>query len=284
MMEGDGPAQAGLPGGFVTVSVDTDRKADIAAETAAFAEAARIGWEFVRRRNLKGRIAEMAKADVLVFEKGAVRLMRYSFADEVCSLRFHPSTAHLRIMQAKKGAEDVMAKAMRLRQGDKVLDCTMGLGSDAIVAAWTAGVAGRVTALEASRPIYLAVDYGMRAYRADLDVASAIARINRINARYSEYLRGCEDESFDVVYFDPMFERPVSGTPVDSLRTWAVAGMPAREDLENALRVAGRRVVVKVRKGGARKDLESLPGFCVFHSSGAGSVEYVGYEKAGSRV
>ncbi|OQB47544.1 MAG: Ribosomal RNA small subunit methyltransferase J [Firmicutes bacterium ADurb.Bin153] len=282
MTVGAGPVLSGLPEGFVTVSVGLDRKADERAEAAAAAEAASIGWEYVRRKRLAGRLSEVREADVLVFETESVRLIRCSFGKETCSLRFHPSTAPLRIAQAKAGKEDVMVGAMRLRKGDSVLDCTMGLGSDALVAAWTVGESGHVVALEASRPIYLAMDYGMRGYRADADVASAASRIERINEGYSPYLRGCGDGSFDVVYMDPMFARPVPGTPVDSLRTWAVAGMPGHEDLEHALKAARRRVVIKVRKGEAEKDLRALPGFCVFHSSRSGSVEYVGFEKAGS--
>ncbi len=51
-----------------------------------------------------------------------------------------------------------------LRAGDTILDCTLGLGQDALVAALVVGPSGRVVALEKSLALYAVVSEGLNAY------------------------------------------------------------------------------------------------------------------------
>ncbi len=263
---------------FATTSVRSQR---LESGTVGYAigKAAELGLRFVDREGLKDEVAKISCADALVFLEFGVRLDRFVRGEKKASLKFHPSTASLRIQALKAGRGDVMADAMGIRKADSILDCTMGLGADALTAAWAAGDAGGVTALEASRPMFLAIDLGMEAYNANLDVMGAISRVKRLNASYRDFLRACPDSSYDVVYMDPMFQAPVAGTPIDALRAWAVEGVPSGEDLAEAVRVARRRLVVKLRKGERIEELYDMAGFAVFHSSKAGSVHYVGVGK-----
>ena len=59
-----------------------------------------------------------------------------------------------------------------------------------------------------------------------------------------------EDNSFDVVYFDPMFVRPLQkSSGIAGLRAAADYYQPTAEDFNQAKRVAAQRVVVKHGKG-----------------------------------
>ncbi len=67
--------------------------------------------------------------------------------------RWHPGMGGLRakrLLQGERVTGDSFLEAARLRPGDAVLDCTLGLGADALVAAAAVGPGGRVVGLESS--------------------------------------------------------------------------------------------------------------------------------------
>ena len=67
--------------------------------------------------------------------------------------RWHPGMGGLRAKRFLAGERitgDSFLEAARLRPGDAVLDCTLGLGADALVAAAAVGPGGRVVGLEGS--------------------------------------------------------------------------------------------------------------------------------------
>lgn len=170
---------------------------------------------------------------------------------------FHPDTAKLRIsgMQCKKN--DPLIDAMGLAAGDSVLDCTCGLGTDAIVAAYVVGSAGRVRALEASEPLALLVSHGMATYNL-ADFAALPEAMHRIEVCHVDFitaLREEADNSWDIVYFDPMFTETIDAAKgMDIVRRLGRRGSPTPDDLREARRVARRRVVMKDRLPGLELD------------------------------
>lgn len=58
--------------------------------------------------------------------------------------------AELRIKNIIDGNPDHMTTVMGLTKGMSALDCTLGLGTDAIVASYIAGESGLIQALEGS--------------------------------------------------------------------------------------------------------------------------------------
>ena len=63
------------------------------------------------------------------------------------------------------------------------------------------------------------------------------------------YLREQQDDSYDVVYFDPMFRRPLhESAGMDALRARADMRALTHETVAEARRVARRRVVMKERR------------------------------------
>ena len=162
---------------------------------------------------------------------------------------FHPNMAAVRIKDLRSGKTDQMVKAMDLQLGDSVLDCTLGFGSDAIVAAFVVGTAGTVLGLEVSPVIGALVSYGLKNYTYKSKLLSSVLRnITVINTHHYEYLLQTADNSFDIVYFDPMFRHPkYKSSNMALLRKLADSSPLSQEVLREALRVAKKRVVVKER-------------------------------------
>lgn len=162
---------------------------------------------------------------------------------------FHPGMAKLRIKEIANGKTDQMIKALDLRPGDSFLDCTLGLGSDAIVASFVSN-GGEITGLESSPVICLLVSEGLSLYPGedadDKELIRAMRRIRVICAGHGGYLASRPDNSVDVVYFDPMFRAPgKKSCAINSFRPLANISPLTPDALREALRVARRRVVLK---------------------------------------
>lgn len=140
-----------------------------------------------------------------------------------------------------------MIKALDIKPGDAVLDCTLGIGSDAIVISYMNN-GGEITGIEFSPVISLIVREGLSEYRDDVDagLVQAMRRIRVICADYNDYLKNQPDRSVDVIYFDPMFRVPhKKSCAIGALRPLANRSPLSGDTLREAARVARRRVVVK---------------------------------------
>lgn len=163
------------------------------------------------------------------------------------SIAFHPSMSKLRIKNLSRGEEDALIKAMDISLGSTVLDCTLGMGADAIVAAFVTGPAGRVVGLE-SIPVMAAIVQDGLAHYVDEEscLNDAMRRVEVICQDHLEYLAAQPDNSFDAVYFDPMFRRPLHrSSSMEPLRGIANPAALNPDSVREAIRVAARRVVVK---------------------------------------
>lgn len=162
---------------------------------------------------------------------------------------YHPGMALHRIRVLRAGGSDPMVEAMGIEGGEQILDATLGPGSDALVSAWATREGGHVVGVEKVAVLGVLTREGLREWpwtRRDLEEAA-----RRIDVRTGDHLpllREAADGSFDVVYFDAMFERTLSGS--SSIGSWREAADPSpvsEEAVRLACRVARRRVVVKDR-------------------------------------
>lgn len=246
--------QDGLP----RLAVTTSGKAS--AELIAHARQAAEKWRlpFIARKRkapigpLLGREADA----FLVFGIEGLTLR-----DRDGALRFTPGMARLRVKRLDAGIqEDVLVRIAGFRAGESVLDCTLGLGADALVAARAVGPSGRVVGLEKSLALYALVSDGLEHYQA----GHQCCRIEPLHADGESYLLAQSDGSFDHVLFDPMFERPRRSAPsFEILRRFADYSPLTVSTLRQAARVARRTVVVKAARhwnGFARLGLSAEPG------------------------
>lgn len=164
-------------------------------------------------------------------------------------LFFHPSMAKVRLAAyRKKGQVDPLIEAARIQADDTILDCTLGLGADSIVMSYFA-TNGEVTALDSSPAIAYTVKWGMRLYKSAMPwLDEAVHRVNIEVADHLPYLQGLPDNRYDVVYFDPMFRKPLlKSETLSPIRLLGNDKALTEQAVDEARRVARRCVVIKER-------------------------------------
>ena len=224
--------------------ITTGRKNQKSSIKLAKMTANRLNIPFVERQNLSiEALAQLHNVRyVLIAKQNSLRL-----ATVDNEIFFHPSLAHLRIKNSLKGEGDRLIEAMGLQAGMKVLDCTLGLGADAIVESFAVGEEGSVVALEVNTYLAAVVGHGLQNFIDNNDnVVQAMRSVEVVNADYIDFLKDAVDDSFDVVYFDPMFRHPLErSTALNPLRDIADHRAVTLEAVAEACRVAKYRVVLK---------------------------------------
>jgi hypothetical protein len=247
----------------VRLAVTTPLRPSATEEADARAAAARHGLPFVargKRPAAEALRAGAADALLVLSPRGSTLLVDGE------ERRWSPGMGFLRAKRARARlhgggdatTRDTFLEASGIEEGDAVLDCTLGLGADALVAAVAAGARGRVLGIEASPALAAWVAEGLRRLGDD-----AAARIEVRAAGHAETLAALPDRSFDVVVFDPMF-RHARAEPAgfDLVRRLADPRPLSAEALARARRVARRWVLVKDGAPGwdlARLGLVPLP-------------------------
>lgn len=166
--------------------------------------------------------------------------------------RYHPGMGVNRLRMIRQGRRDWMVEAMSLKEGDHLLDATLGIGSDLLVGSYVVGDSGRAVGLESQPLLAFIVQEGIRSYAHPVTaVTEALQRIEVVHSSYQQYLAASFPKSFDVVYFDPMFAEPVmESNHMVPLRRLANSEKLTRQWVDEACRVARRVVVVKDRRDG----------------------------------
>ncbi|WP_338789449.1 class I SAM-dependent methyltransferase [Metabacillus sp. FJAT-53654] len=169
------------------------------------------------------------------------------FLDQNNPLFFHPNSAMFRIKRLLKGEKDPFSEACNLQVGDSFLDCTLGLASDSIVASYIVGKEGIVKGIEESSSLAYIVKTGLQQWETGLEVLdNAMKRIDVSSNDHLTFLRGCPNNSYDVIYFDPMFEETIEESigilPLKSIANFTPL---KKEAINEAKRVAKRRIVLK---------------------------------------
>ena len=239
---------------MLKAAVTTGSKNISAVREQAVAWAKELALPWLERRGpLEAMCAQAALDALLVVTKQGPRVY---LPHDGGLFFFHPSLSVLRVQRLARGGHDLMLNAMALSPGEQVLDCTLGLASDACVMAHALGESGRVCGLEASPLIALVVREGLKVCQTQDEqpdwLRTAAARVEVQTGRYEAVLAALPDRSYDVVYFDPLFVHPVAGSAsMSPLRPLAQAGGVDDASLAQARRVARRRVVIKDHRSGA---------------------------------
>lgn len=227
--------------------VTVGRKGSAALYKQGKAWAKLLGLPFVARPR-KGTLEEFCTANGFQALLVATHLGPQVFTSEGI-LRYHPSMGVPRIRILERGGTDHLVEACDLKPGDKVLDCTLGLAADAAVASFVTGSTGKVVGLEASPVLWFLVTEGLKGYTLEDDarLTRCLRRIETHWTKAEEYLQAAPADSFDVVYFDPMFQKPVgSSSSMQPLRPASYHKGVTPDMVALALRAAPR-VVIKER-------------------------------------
>ena len=198
-----------------------------------------------------GKLIAQHDLDVLLIEEEECLTAHWADGQ---SLTYHPGMSVPRIKHIKDGEQEMLATVMDLAVGDAVLDCTMGMASDAVTVSFLVGESGGVTALESSEVIYAITSYGLKHWHTDsIPMRQAMERVKPVFSKYEQYLYDLAKQGqkrYDVIYFDPMFERPImESSGIAPLRKEADYAPLTQETLELARSLCKKRVVVKHREG-----------------------------------
>lgn len=166
-------------------------------------------------------------------------------------LFWHPGTAVIKLWDSGTGANNQLIKAAHPDPDDVILDCTLGYGSDAIVLASALTGQGHIIGLEGSEIIAYLTKDGLENYQnVKEDVKRAMSKIKVVHANHETYLKEMENDSVDIVYFDPMFQNPnMKSKSMNALRDFAKMNTLNKDTIYEALRVCKKRVIVKERIG-----------------------------------
>jgi 16S rRNA (guanine1516-N2)-methyltransferase len=198
-----------------------------------------------KRNSLADLFASLGESQAII-----VRKQDWRYEDKQGNVFFfHPNMSILRIKHILQGKSDSLINSSGITEGDEVLDCTLGMGADAIVSSFIVGETGRVVGLESEPAIAAIVKQGLATYDSKRPaVNAAMRRIEVIQMDYLCYLQQCPDRSFDYVYFDPMFRQTIKeSAAMQSLRPIANLAPVPQAAVDEAVRVARKAVLLKER-------------------------------------
>lgn len=227
-----------------TIVTTAGRPDEVSMALAAFA-CQELGATFEpRKKRSIHKMSQALQAHVMVAGKNRYDYYAYGAQEPFF---FHPNSAAFRLKRVARGETEPFLEAAQLQQGDSVLDCTLGLAADAMLAAYTVGEAGRVVGLEANPNVAFIVRQGMQTYdTAELPLTSCMRQIEVIQSEAIHYLKTLPDNAFDVVYMDPMFEEIIEeANNFQALRQAGEHVTLTDEWVHEAKRVAKKRVVLK---------------------------------------
>ena len=148
-------------------------------------------------------------------------------------MSWHPGLLHT---LRESGLRHPWIKLGDLKRGDKVLDCTLGLGTDArFISEITHEI---VLGIEQSLAIFLLTQEGLKGVE---------AKVNPVLANCREFLHQQADNSFDVIIADPMFPSHLEkqSHSLSIVRQFGSYETLSQSWLNEAKRVAKRCVLIK---------------------------------------
>lgn len=177
-----------------------------------------------------------------------VQADRLLLSDGVVEYAYHPNMLLVRGLNVLRDWRDLFLDAAGLVEGESALDCTLGFGCEASLAALAVGDTGRVVGLESQPALAAVTRIGMREFALGTKpLRAAMQRVEVVCADYRAYLEGLDPGSFDLIAFDPFFGEHLEGSK-HSIGPLARFGDGRPLDTASVLaarRVARRRVLVK---------------------------------------
>jgi 16S rRNA (guanine1516-N2)-methyltransferase len=160
------------------------------------------------------------------------------------SVAWHPSMGLLRAKRMiRPGHPDPLLTYADVQPGDRVVDATAGLCTDALVCAFAGA---DVVAIESSMVIAIIVSEGLASFR-HLLLDSALPRLRIVHDEHTSWMMRAPNCSVDAVLFDPMFHAPIVSAALDALRPVVCPDALTDEAINAATRIARKRVVIKQR-------------------------------------
>ncbi|QTA37894.1 class I SAM-dependent methyltransferase [Thermosipho ferrireducens] len=198
--------------------------------------------KYINRRHVNEKLEKGLIDFYYVVEKDLTLAIKWKNGE----FFFHQGISKIRMENIKNGHKDYLIESINPSPDDVIYDATFGLGSEAILlSAFVPD--GKVIGTEGSIHIYRVVKWGLKYYKTNVEwIKDALKRIELHYGNYKTFIKNVPDKHFDIVYCDPMFENPIyESSSLNPLRTFAVYDPLNFEDIEEMIRIAKKRVVIK---------------------------------------
>ena len=215
--------------------VTTSSRVTEALEKEALEVAAVLELDYVERKKRSlARLQELYGDVLLVTKEGLV--LEYASGQ---SFAFHPDTAILRVKAPRDPLIDLVGSDKRF-----ILDTTMGLASDSIVLSFAGH---EVLALESQPVIHTIVARGLQSFDTGNSVINqAMRRIRTRCINSLTFLKNQPDQSFDIIYCDPMFSESITESEnLSGLKPLANYQAFSEDFLAECKRVAREKIILK---------------------------------------
>lgn len=172
--------------------------------------------------------------------------LKYVYDDQ--TLFYHPSISKIKMNNTLSNkSNDFLFKAIEPKDSYSVLDLTLGLGSEAL---YIANFVNDVTAVEGSFYIFLVVKESIKNYQfKERWMKEASEKIDIHYSNYKAYLIDLEKNRYDIIYCDPMFEKPnYLSSSLNPIRKIALYEKINYEDILNMASKTKEKVIVKYQK------------------------------------
>ncbi|MBO8160252.1 MAG: class I SAM-dependent methyltransferase [Thermosipho sp. (in: Bacteria)] len=198
------------------------------------------GVKYVNRRHVSEKLKNKEIDFYYVIDRNLMLSIKWNNEE----FFFHQGIAKIRMENIFHGEKDYLIESVQPTNDSIIYDATCGLASEALL---LANFARKVVATEGSIHIFRIVQWGLANYKSNVDwINKAMKKIELKFSDYKEFIRKEKDETFDVVYCDPMFENPIyESNSINPLRGFAVYDSLNLKDIEEMLRIAKKRVVIK---------------------------------------
>ena len=206
--------------------------------------AAELGIPYVKRN--KQSIAKMysLSSNIVVIGKQGIELHNQDSNEPYF---FHPNVAMIRAKRILKGEHDPLIEVSGLKEGERFLDCTLGYGSDSIIASLVVGESGKVIGIESSEILAYIVKEGLQSWDSQNQrIDQAMRNVEVINSNHLDILKSMPTKSIDVIYFDPMFEESITeSNAIQAMSHHCNHETITAVTIEEAKRVARKKIVLK---------------------------------------
>ena len=148
-----------------------------------------------RNKRSVSKISQLFDANVIVAGKS-----RYEYYSKgaTAPFFFHPNSAAFRLKRVARGEADPFLDACNLVEGATLLDCTLGMAADAMLAAFKVGESGKVVGLEADPNVAFIVRNGMQTYdTTELPLTACMRDIRVVQSEAVAFLKEQPENSFD---------------------------------------------------------------------------------------
>lgn len=165
---------------------------------------------------------------------------KLSYFENDSEFFFHLDTTALKI----KNSDNEPLVEIISKEKQSVLDCTMGLAGDSILLSY---YGHNVTSIEKNKIIHLITSTGLKNYISpNEEINKAMRKITTHNCDCIDYLKRTPDNSFDIIYFDPMFSHDIAeSNNLAGITSLADTTFPYEEFLQEATRVGKDKIIIK---------------------------------------